>query len=88
MKNTENPIVKLFSNLSDEDVMQALNEYIEAESTGIFSDDSMVRKLARQCSEITLMDTSSNLLMVQMNVLIEGSLRWMSIREKNAFISI
>jgi hypothetical protein len=78
----ENPIVKLFNELSDADVQTALNDFIEAEKTGIYPMDSIIRTLAKQCAEITKVDTSSNLLMVQMNVLKEGALRWVKLKEK------
>jgi len=81
MKN--NPVVKLFNDLSDEDILTVLNEIIEAEKSGQFAYDSKIRELAQQCNVLTHPTISNNLLMVQINVLKEGAMRWVKIKEKN-----
>jgi hypothetical protein len=79
MKN--NPITKLFNALSDEDILAVLNEIVEAEKTGQFGLESKIRELAKECNVITRTDVSANLLMVQINVLKEGAMRWVKLKE-------
>lgn len=72
-----NPITELYSNLHDVELKIMITEIQEAEKTGVFGDNSEIRKLCRKASEITGMDVSSNLLMVQFGVLKEASYRWL-----------
>jgi hypothetical protein len=82
IKNVEtmNTIKQLFSDLSDEELILTINEIKESDVTGIFPDNSNVRALCQESARITKMDVSSNLLMVQINVLKEGSYRWLDCR--------
>lgn len=72
-----NPITELYKNLHDVELKIMVEEIREAEKTGTFGNDSEIRKLCRKTSEITGMDVSSNLLMVQMGVLKEAAFRWL-----------
>ena len=69
-------IKKLYSNLSDDKLRVAVEEIKNAEETGVFGDDSIIRNLCRETAKITNMDVSSNLLMVQVGVLKEAAYRW------------
>lgn len=75
-----NPIKQLFSDLSDDEVILTINEIKDAEITGTFPDNSNVRALCQESVKITNMDVSSNLLMVQLNILKEGAYRWLDCR--------
>lgn len=75
-----NPIKQLFSDLSDEELILTINEFKESDVTGKFPDNSNVRALCQECSKITGLDTSSNLMMVQISILKEGSYRWLNCR--------
>lgn len=72
-----NPITELYSNLHDVELKIMVTEIREAEKTGVFGNDSEIRKLCRKTAEITGMDVSSNLLMVQLGVLKESAFRWL-----------
>lgn len=78
-KNGEiiNPITELYKNLHDVELKIIIEEIRESEKTGTFGNDSEIRKLCRKTSEITRIDVSSNLLMVQMGVLKEAAFRWL-----------
>lgn len=73
-----NPITELYSNLLDVELKIMIVEIQEAEKTGAFGNDSEIRKLCRKTAEITGMDISSNLLMVQLGVLKECAYRWLN----------
>ena len=75
-----NPIKQLFSDLSDEELILTINEIKESDVTGVFPDNSNVRALCQESANITNMDVSSNLLMVQLNILKEGAYRWLDCR--------
>jgi predicted HAD superfamily phosphohydrolase len=79
LKHEENmkTINELFKNLNDTELTIIIGEINECEKTGTFGDESEIRKLCRKTSEITGMDISSNLLMVQMGVLKEAAFRWL-----------
>ena len=72
-----NPITELYKNLNDTELTIIIGEIKESEKTGTFGDESEIRKLCHKTSEITGMDISSNLLMVQMGVLKEAAFRWL-----------
>ena len=72
-----NPITELYKNLNDTELTIIIGEIKESEKTGTFGDDSEIRKLCHKTSEITGMDISSNLLMVQLGVLKEAAFRWL-----------
>ena len=76
-----NPIKQLFSDLSDEEVIIGINEIKDAETTGVFQNDSISRELCRKSSKITGMDVSSNLLHTQVGILKEGAYRWLDCRD-------
>jgi hypothetical protein len=50
--------------------------------TGLFPENSNVRALCQELTKITKMDVSSHLLMVQINILKEGSYRWLKTIEQ------
>lgn len=72
-----NPIAELYKNLNDTELTIIIGEIRESEKTGMFQEESQIRNLCRKTSEITGMDISSNLLMVQMGVLKEAAFRWL-----------
>ena len=54
-----NPITELYKNLHDDELKIIIEEIRESEKTGVFGNDSEIRKLCRKISEITGMDNSS-----------------------------
>ncbi len=77
-----NEILKLYTSLSDSDLLEAIEEIKYCEFHGFYPENSMIRELAKKTAEITLQDISSNLLMVQMGVLKEGAFRWSNLLNK------
>ena len=72
-----NPIKQLYSDLTNVELEVLVKEIRESEKTGVFQNESEIRNLCRKTSEITRMDVSSNLLMVQLGVLKEAAFRWL-----------
>ena len=72
-----NTIKQLYLDLSNTELTLLIREIRESEVTGVFPDNSLIRDLCRKSANITGMDVSSNLLMVQIGVLKEGSYRWL-----------
>ena len=72
-----NPIKQLYSDLTNVELEVLVKEIRESEKTGVFPKESEIRILCRKTSEITKMDVSSNLLMVQLGVLKEAAFRWL-----------
>ena len=72
-----NPIKQLYSDLTDVELEVLVKEIRESEETGVFQEESEIRNLCRKTSEITKMDVSSNLLMVQLGVVKEAAFRWL-----------
>lgn len=75
-----NPIKKLYSDLTDEQVISGINEIKDADITGIIPTDSIIRELCRKSAKITGMDVSSNMLHTQVGILKEGAMRWLDCR--------
>ena len=69
-------IRKIYTDLDDIELMQILSEIEESEINGSYPNNSKIREIAKQSAHITGMDISSNLLLVQMNVLKEAAFRW------------
>ena len=69
-------IKNIYSSLTDDELLLAVGEVESAELNGFFSEDSIVRELATKTSIITKMDVTSNLLIVQINILKESAYRW------------
>jgi hypothetical protein len=79
---TMEPIKQLFSDLSDEELILTIKEIKESDVTGLFPENTNVRALCQELTKITKMDVSSHLLMVQINILKEGSYRWLKTIEQ------
>ncbi len=77
-----NEILKLYTSLSDNDLLEAIEEIKYCEFHGFYPENSMIRELSKKTAEITLQDISSNLLMVQMGVLKEAAFRWSNLLNK------
>jgi hypothetical protein len=75
-----NPIKKLYTDLTDEQVISGILEIKDAEITGIIPNDSIIRELCRESAKITGMDVSSNMLHTQVGILKEGAMRWLDCR--------
>ena len=71
-----NPILKIFTDLTDKELYNAVNDIDQAEKTGAYNNDSIIRNLARSVSEINQQDISMNLFIAQVSVLREVSKRW------------
>lgn len=72
-----NKIAQLFSNLTNEEVIQAIAEIREDEPQGIIRSEGMVRKLTAQWAELTQdNNVASNLTYVQMSLFREAAFRF------------
>ena len=71
----ENPISKIFNDISDEELRQGITEMQEDDKTG-FTRDGVVRKYAHETMNITSENFSSVLLMTQINLLRQAAYRW------------
>lgn len=71
-----NPIVKLFNDICDEELHQAIKDIKSAQKTGIYEHDSVVRKYAEKVREITGRITSLDLLGAEISLLREAANRW------------
>ena len=76
-----NPINKLYSDLTNDELLFLIDEIIIGEETGSFPIDAKIRDLCRKTAEITGMDISSNLMIVQIGVLKESAFRWKALQE-------
>ena len=74
-----NPIKKLYRGLSNEELMLLVKELEKSDETGTFPEDSLVRDMCRKSAEITGMDMASNIMMTQINICKEASIRWISV---------
>ena len=74
-----NPIKKLYRDLSNEELMLLVKELEKSDETGTFPEDSLVRDMCRKSAEITGMDMASNIMMTQINICKEASIRWISV---------
>ena len=71
-----NEITKLFSDLTDDQLRDAVNEIREDEPRGIIRTDGYVRDLTRQWGEITGESGVIHLTMVQVSILKEAAFRF------------
>lgn len=78
-----NPIVQIFTKLSDDELYDAITDIDKAEQTGAYEDDSIIRNLATKVAEINQQDVSINLFITQVSVLREVSKRWQKIQRKS-----
>jgi hypothetical protein len=72
----KNELHNLYDSLSDEELLVIINEIEESETTGSYPEDSAIRSLSNKASNITGTDTSSMLMLTQMNVLRQAAYRW------------
>lgn len=73
----ESPILKLFSDLTDEDLVLAIAEIKENSKNGFIKDDGFVREMARKMKEITMVEGSMDLTFSEINLLREAAYRWL-----------
>ena len=78
----ENPIRKLYTELTNDELVVLLSEIESCEKTGLYPNDAKIRELCRKTASITGLDVSSNLLHVQIGILREGSFRWLNIKKR------
>ena len=76
----ENKITKLFYELSNTEVIECIKEILEAETSGIFENFSKVRALNEKVVEITDSSYSVNLFLTQNNILRQGALRYLKLK--------
>ena len=70
-----NPIKKMFSEISDSELKQAILEIKESDDSGII-EDGVVRKYAKKLSEINNLNVSNNLDSTQNKILKEFAYRF------------
>ena len=76
-----NPIQNLYTDLLDDELLILIDELAISEETGSFPMDAKIRDLCKKTAQITGMDISSNLMMVQIGVLKESAFRWKAMQE-------
>lgn len=76
-----NLITKIFKDLSDTDLNQMISEIKVSEETGTFETLSKVRELTEKIAELTNSSYSTQLFLVQTNLVKEASYRWLKINK-------
>ncbi len=71
-----NPITKLFSDISDEELKAAIIEIKQSDITGYVADNGYVRKYAKLTGEITGGFTTTDFYMTTINFLKQAAFRW------------
>lgn len=71
-----NPIKKMFDDISDAELCDAISEIKESETNGIIKKDGIVRKYSKLSGEITGGATTTDFYMVQINLLKQAAYRW------------
>ena len=78
----ENPIRKIFSDMSNDELLQGISEILDSEKSGVIPLDSVIRKYCDLCKEHTQSSSSSlELFMTTTNILREGSIRFRNLYE-------
>ena len=72
----KNPVVDLFTEISDEELTQGIKEMREDDIEGIIRMDGVVRKYAHKVQEITQSDFPMTLFLTQTSLYREGAYRW------------
>lgn len=81
-----NKVGEIFSEISDLNLVVAIEEIQEADDTGFFSDTSTVRHYTEVAMEYTNNPFATELLMTQLSFLKEAAYRWKSNQgETNSF---
>lgn len=70
-----NKIVELFNNISDTELLEAIQEIKDSSKDGIIKSDGVVRKYAKLSGEITGGATTTDFYLVQMNLMQQASFR-------------
>jgi hypothetical protein len=73
-----NTVTKIFQDIPDDELKLAVLEIAKSDTTGIMESDSIVRKYAKITTEVTNNSTSTDLFMVQINLLKQAAFRWAS----------
>lgn len=71
-----NPIIKLFEDISDEDLREAILELKESDKTGFIKEGGYVRKYAKLTGDITGSATTTDFFMTTVNLLKQAAFRW------------
>ena len=71
-----NELNKIFNDISDEDLKQAVIEIKESDSTGFIKDGGYVRKYAKMSGDITGGFTTTDFYMTTINLLKQAAFRW------------
>lgn len=71
-----NPITSIFSNMSDNELIRAINEIREDEPLGIIRIGGTVRRIAQSISELTGESLTMHLTMAQVNLWREAANRF------------
>ena len=72
----DNPVVDLFTEITDGELRQGIKEIQEDEQTGIIRIDGVVRKYSHKVQEITHANFSMTLFLTQTSLLREAAYRW------------
>lgn len=71
-------IMKMFSEISDEELKEAIAEIKESQTAKFLKEDGVVRKYEKLTSEITGYQTPNNLFTTTVGILQEGAYRWIA----------
>jgi hypothetical protein len=69
-------VTKLFSDLTDDQLREAVNQIREDEKEGIVRSDGYVRQLSKKVGEITGQSNTIHLTMVQFSIFREAAFRF------------
>jgi len=72
----KNPIIEIFENIDDAEILKAVKEIQIDSETGIISSDGVVRKYAMLVHDTYKGAFSMDLLMSEINILRQAAYRW------------
>jgi hypothetical protein len=75
----KNPVVDLFTEMSDEELTQGIKEMQEDEKEGIIRMDGVVRKYANEVRRITECIIPTALFLTQTSLYREAAYRWVKV---------
>lgn len=77
-----NTVTKIFSDLTNEQLIEAISEIREDEALGLIREGGYVKKISRQVSELTDTPMTTQLFLTQSSLFRESSYRFIDILKK------
>jgi hypothetical protein len=81
-----NTVTKIFSDLTNEQLIEAISEIRKDEALGLIREDGYVRRIARQVSELTDTPMTTQLFLTHSSLFREASYRFVDILKNNKFV--